>query len=626
MKFALTEIHIHSRLENTDILGVRIRMGKRTHLFGRLFPPFVILIALSLAAVFWYATVVVENLSREQSTENLTNQAAVLSRLFQGRLSRENAAELDAALKRVNHRIHVRLTIALPTGEALADSIEAVANVTSLASRPEIQEAAAGNVGRAVRRSLASDKDLLFVAMPIKEGAAVTAIVRAAGPMENTQFILRNHRWEIAGIAVVLFLSAALFCFLIARGLSQSLEEVRLGIESLGEGRLDTRLPRPHVEELATLTSTFNRAAGALQSKVMIITQERNELEVVLSSMTEAVVVLDTNERLLSVNQAAENLLGIENERVKGRTVQEAVRNTDLHRFVTNTLAGKEPIEGDIVFMGEPERFLQAHGAALQDTRGHNIGALVVLNDVTRLKTLENIRRDFVANVSHELKTPITSIKGFLETLREGAMDDPEHAKRFLEIIMKHTDRLDSIIEDLLSLSRIERDAEKGEIALDSGSVGDVIELAAANCRRRAQLREIEIKTTLEPDLVTRVNPQLLEQALINLVDNAVKYSDREKTVEIEAKKLAAEIIIKVKDKGCGISKEHLSRIFERFYRVDKARSRNVGGTGLGLSIVKHIVNAHGGRVAVDSSPNKGSVFSIYLPLPVAVSEVRSAQ
>lgn len=368
------------------------------------------------------------------------------------------------------------------------------------------------------------------------------------------------------------------------------------------------------------LAQDLNSMATQFKSKLSNVTQQRNELEAVLSSMMEAVIVLDNGERILSLNQAAENLFGINNERVKGRTVQEAIRNTDLHKFVSKTLSSDKPLEGDIVFRGDPERFLQAHGATLQDAHGTNIGALVVLNDVTRLKTLENIRKDFVANVSHELKTPITSIKGFLETLKEGAMDDPENAIRFLNIIMKHTDRLDSIIEDLLSLSRIERDAEKGEIALQTRSIGDVVDSVVKACTRKAGLRGNELRPWVEPGLTAKINAVLLEQAIVNLVDNAVKYSAPGTPVDIEATASGGQIAIKVKDQGCGISREHLSRIFERFYRVDKARSRNVGGTGLGLSIVKHIVNAHGGKISVESSPNKGSVFTIFLPVDDATS------
>jgi two-component system phosphate regulon sensor histidine kinase PhoR len=246
---------------------------------------------------------------------------------------------------------------------------------------------------------------------------------------------------------------------------------------------------------------------------------------------------------------------------------------------------------------------------------GNTVSALVVLNDVTRLKALENIRRDFVANVSHELKTPITSIKGFLETLREGALKDPEHAERFLDIIIKHTDRLTAIVDDLLSLSRIERDAEKGEIALQDLRIAEVLDAVSKACRKRAQLKNIKLECEADDTIVAQINATLLEQAIVNLVDNAIKYSEPDQTVIVRAEKIGDEVVIKVVDEGCGIPRDHLERIFERFYRVDKARSRKVGGTGLGLAIVKHIVSAHGGRITVESSVGRGSTFSIYLPV-----------
>jgi two-component system phosphate regulon sensor histidine kinase PhoR len=354
--------------------------------------------------------------------------------------------------------------------------------------------------------------------------------------------------------------------------------------------------------------------ATELGSKLGTVTRQRNELEAVLSGMLEAVMVVDTDERLVRINRAAEQLFKIDQERVKGNTIQEAIRHTDLHRFVIGTLACDDPVEGDIVIIGDPDIFLQARGAPLKDDRGTVTSALIVLNDVTRLKTLEMIRRDFVANVSHELKTPITSIKGFLETLKEGAIRDSENAERFLDISIRHTDRLNAIIEDLLSLSRIERDAERGEVALEKKPVNEVLDAVARAYSKKALDKNINLEFQGDGAIMANINSTLLEQAIVNLVDNAIKYSDAGKTVSVITEANPVEVVIKVSDQGCGISKEHITRIFERFYRVDKARSRKVGGTGLGLAIVKHIVNAHGGRVTVESAPGKGSTFAIHLP------------
>ncbi|MEA3386715.1 MAG: ATP-binding protein, partial [Thermodesulfobacteriota bacterium] len=290
------------------------------------------------------------------------------------------------------------------------------------------------------------------------------------------------------------------------------------------------------------------------------------------------------------------------------------VRNTVLQEFVKNALSSQKAVEKDIVLSTDSEQFLNGHGTLLRDAEGNQIGALIVLNDVTRLLKLEKIRREFVANVSHEIKTPITAIKGFVETLRDGALENPEDAERFLEIIGKHVDRLEAIIEDLLSLSRIEQETGREEVVLDEGRLKDLIETAIQVCKAGAMAKKIEIELSCAEDMLAKIDPPLLEQAIVNLIDNAIKYSNDGGAVRVEALQRENEIIISVHDQGCGIEKKHLPRIFERFYRVDKARSRQMGGTGLGLAIVKHIAQTHGGRVAVESIPGKGSTFSIHLP------------
>ena len=245
---------------------------------------------------------------------------------------------------------------------------------------------------------------------------------------------------------------------------------------------------------------------------------------------------------------------------------------------------------------------------------------MIVLDDVTEMQRLETIRRDFVANVSHELKTPVSSIKGFVETLLDGAVDDPDDARRFLGIIGRQSDRLAAIIEDLLALSRIEQSETSGTLPVEHLPLAGILDTAADDCRPRAAERGIDLRIDCPRDLLATVNGPLLEQAVINLVDNAIKYSEPGKIVQIVAapSPTAAGVLLRVRDEGCGIAAEHLPRLFERFYRVDKARSRNLGGTGLGLSIVKHIVQAHSGTIAVESAPGVGTTFTIHLPSAAA--------
>jgi two-component system, OmpR family, phosphate regulon sensor histidine kinase PhoR len=271
-------------------------------------------------------------------------------------------------------------------------------------------------------------------------------------------------------------------------------------------------------------------------------------------------------------------------------------------------------VETDFILRGAQERNLQARGTVLKDASDNRIGALIVLNDVTRIKRLENMRRDFVANVSHEIKTPITAIKGFVDTLVKGAINNQQDAHRFLEIIGRQVDRLNAIIDDLLSLSKLEQDPDQFVLQMEEVELKGVLHSAIQACSSRTANEKATVDLICDDAIKIKINRQLIEQAVVNLVDNAVKYSGPEKRVEVVGEQQNDAIVIRVRDWGNGIGKEHLPRLFERFYRVDQARSRDLGGTGLGLAIVKHIAQVHKGSVKADSTLGKGSVFSIHLP------------
>jgi two-component system phosphate regulon sensor histidine kinase PhoR len=358
----------------------------------------------------------------------------------------------------------------------------------------------------------------------------------------------------------------------------------------------------------------MNAMSAQLSDRIRAVTSQRNEQEAILSSMVEGVVAVDREDRILTINQAAGKILGVDSFESIGRPIQEVIRVSQLAILADRSRKSGVPVEEDFQVSGkENDTYLQAHANVLRDGRGAIIGTVIVLNDLTRIRQLENIRREFVANVSHELRTPLTLVKGYVETILESGVDSPEDTERFIRIISRHVDRLNNIIEDLLSLSRIEQSSDHDEISLQKGLVSEIADQVIEIQRGAAEERRITIRNLCPPDTTAKFSRSLLEQALLNLVDNAVKYSPDGSTVSISASRAKGMVAVQVTDNGPGISTEHHGRIFERFYRVDRGRSRDLGGTGLGLAIVKHIAIAMGGRVAVDSAPGKGSTFTIFL-------------
>ncbi len=419
--------------------------------------------------------------------------------------------------------------------------------------------------------------------------------------------------FRIGAAATVVALAVAGIGLVACRRIARPLEDIRLGADRLARGDLTHTLHVLKSHEMGTVAETLNQMAGELAERSRSLDAERNQRDAILTSMVEGVLAVDADQQLISVNRAGAALLGIDRAKAPGRSLPEAVRSTELQHLVTQVLEGEEPRLAEITLHGKEDCVLEAHGTVLRSAGGQKLGALVVLHNITQLRRLENVRRDFVANVSHELKTPVTSIKGFVETLLDGALESPEDTVRFLQIVATQTDRLTMIIEDLLTLSRVEQEAEQAEILLEPATIRNVLEAAAAVCQVKAAKKDIRVTIECESELLGMINPLLLEQAVVNLVDNAVKYSPAGEAVVLLGERLADEVAIRVRDRGCGIGREHLSRVFERFYRVDKARSRSLGGTGLGLSIVKHIAQAHGGRAIVESTPGKGSTFTVFV-------------
>jgi two-component system, OmpR family, phosphate regulon sensor histidine kinase PhoR len=595
-------------------------MAKK-RLLLQLYPAYLGIALAALAVMGWYAARTVESALLDTAGQRLLTVAQAVDEAIGLSAQVDAQGQWSPALRDVARASGVRIGVLGPTGDVLFDSEHEPSDGENLGDRSDVRDALSGEPDLAPRLGTGIEKASLLLTRPVQRNGAGAAFVRVALPWAPVQQSLRAAQGAIASVALLLAAAAAVACLIVSRRASRPFEEMRGVAERFARGELGYRLQAPASEEMAGLAGALNEMARQLEDRLRTIVQQSNEQQAVLASMVEGVLAVDSEECVITLNKAAAELVGNTLADPLGRSFHEVVRNLDLQRFAARVLVCERPIEDDVILHGDPDRILQVRGAALRDAAGRGIGAVIVLSDVTHFRRLENIRRDFVANVSHELKTPITSIKGFVETLLDGALADPDDAQRFLRIVATQADRLNAIIEDLLSLSKIEQSERAADLAVEDVRLADVLDAVVRDCETNAQDRRIAVRVSCGDEIVARINSPLLEQAVSNLLDNAIKYSEQAAEVHVDVEQDENDFIISVSDQGCGIDAEHLPRLFERFYRVDRARSRKLGGTGLGLAIVKHIVQAHHGRVSVQSTPGEGSTFRIHLPIsPVAAT------
>jgi two-component system phosphate regulon sensor histidine kinase PhoR len=590
-------------------------MKKKKRLLRHLFPSYLLITLISLVAVTWFASSSIRNFFLDQTASDLLARARLLENQMSQFLGPLETSVVDAICKEIGVSSVTRITVILPSGVVIGDSNENPTIMDNHASRPEVITARKGGVGKSIRFSMTLQKRMMYVAIPLKDKNKIVAVIRAALPVTAIDQELKTIQIKIMLGGLFIALLAAVISLFVSRRIIRPIENLKLGADFFARGDLSHRMSGTGLIEIDSLVETLNQMARQLEDRINTIVRQKNELTAVLSSMTEGVIAVDMDERIISINKAASRIFENLPENLLNRSIQEAIRIPDLQKFINKALSSKENIEEDITLYQGGERILYVHNTPLEEADGRQSGILVVLNDVTHLRKLENMRKDFAANVSHEIKTPLTAIKGFVETLRTGDGVDPKETDRFLAIIEKHVNRLAAIIEDLMKLSKIEKQDEKSEIHLEESSIKKTILSAIQICREKADAKHITIDLLCPEDMSAWIDPRLMVQALVNLLDNAINYSSEKSRIEISASLKDRELMVSVQDHGIGIPKIHLSRLFERFYRVDKARSRNLGGTGLGLAIVKHIAHAHDGHVSVKSTPGTGSTFSLHLPM-----------
>lgn len=586
---------------------------RRWKIFWQLFLLILTITFLVVLATIWSMSRQLKRFHLEQVEQTLISQAVLFQMLIPGAKTLEDPRALDALCKRLGRRLSTRFTVVNSDGWVLGDSESDPTLMENHGDRPEIRGALAGGTIRQVRFSETRKREMIFVAQPVQRAGETIAVVRTSVPLtaieENLSALITRR---LAGGAIILLLGAVL-SLLVSRRISGPVEELKRSAEAFARGQFGRKVRLKASAEIDALAEAMNDMARQLDERLRSAIQADSEKKAILAGMVEGVLAVDLEERVLLMNEAAGRLLGIPSERAAGLFIQEVVRHPGLTRFAFETLQDQRTVATTEFVIGD--RHLQAHGTVLKDAEEQPAGALIVLSDLTELRRLENMRRDFVANVSHEIKTPVTSIRLAIETLQSGAKDSAEDLERFLNVIQRHTDRLETLIEDLLRLSRLEQEEERDGIELAEGRLRPILEAALKSVEIQAQAGKVRLELDCPEGLAARLSPALLEQAVVNLLDNAVKHSPAGETVRLSAAAVNGEAVIAVQDQGPGIDPAHHARLFERFYRVDKARSRRQGGTGLGLAIVKHIAQAHRGRVGLDSAPGRGSIFRLHLPL-----------
>lgn len=581
---------------------------RRTKIIWKHFSYYFLIIVLTFSVLVFFTSREIKRHHLATLESNLKHHAQLVERMVRDLVVTGNAEGIDGLAKEMGKKTGVRITVIRKDGLVLGDSEEDPTNMENHATRVEIMQALGGEIGKKIRYSTTLEEEMLYVAVPIKDQGKILGVVRTSFFLKKIKENVWAVNRKIIYAAVGLMILALLFSFFSSRALTQPIKEIALTAEKIKKGDFKARTFTKSKDELGELADTLNQMARELEKLFLDLSSEREGLEGIISAMVEGLVVVDRNGKIVTSNRSFIGILGIPPDMsITGKRYWEIVQSSDFNELVKSA-SGTDTPQSREIRMGE--KIYWGNGTSV--SKEHDEKIIVVLHDITEIKRLEKVKADFVANVSHELRTPLTSVKGFVEALQDGAIDEPEQSSRFLSIISHHTDRMNQIISDLLQLSQIE--SREIELKIEPFSVKELVEEVVYTLRRSADEKSQSLEVShFSKDQRVVGDKYRINQALTNLVDNAIKYTPEKGTIKIESRDKGEFVELAVVDDGIGIPQNNLPRIFERFYTVDKGRSRELGGTGLGLSIVKHIIEAHGGKVYVESKLGKGSKFSFTL-------------
>lgn len=601
----------------------------RSRTFWRLFSTFGLLLLAAVALIGWVVSARFERHELQQIEESLHSKAVLVEEAVRDR----PADQLQARVAGLHGKVATRITLIAPDGRVLADSQENPSRMENHGDRPEIRDARNSGTGTATRNSHTTGEEMMYAARRTAADGPV-AVVRVARPLDSIQAQLSSLRRLVWGIAAITAAVAMLLAVALARRIARPIQELTLGAERIAAGEYGHKVYAVGQDEIGTLARAFNTMSERLAAQFAQVEEDRQQLRAVLSGMVEGVVAIDAQQRILFANDRAAQLLDFSTAQVVGRKLWEVVRQLSIQEVVRRALSDSEPYHEELDWTGRACSSLVVHVTQLPGEPAR--GAVLVLHDTSELRRLERVRQEFVANVSHELKTPLSVIKACVETLIDGAADDPEHRTGFLEQIDEQSTRLHALILDLLSLARIESSTTAFEFQpVPLGPlVADCLERHRARAEAKGQILEPADRCQLAvaknggppgpaastddwqlaPGPSAWADEEAVGTILDNLVDNAVKYTPTGGRIRVGWSDGDDHVCLEVTDTGIGIPERDLPRIFERFYRVDKARSREMGGTGLGLSIVKHLVQAMQGSVQATSQVGQGTTFVVRFP------------
>lgn len=578
----------------------------------RIAVPFILLILVSMGALGFYLTDFVREARLDDLRDQLESEALLIKEaslpLLESPL--EETAPLDALAKTLGREIGARVTLIAADGTVLGDSEEDPVTMENHSNRPEVRSALGTGYGQSTRYSTTLSERLMYVAVPIRSGQTVVGVARVALPVTKIERFTDRLVRTVALAMGLTALFAAAVAIVLARATTRPVRAVSHAARRMASGDLDQTVRAGTRDEVGELAGAFNEMSRNLKRLISDLSAERNKLAAVLSAMADGVIMLNREGRIVMTNPAAERLFSLKQGEVIGRTLMEAIRDHEVNDLYRSSIAdGKEhaaQIEDAV-----SKRLLRVIATPFPDENGQE-GVLLVFQDLTEVRRLQTVRQTFIGNISHELRTPLAGIKAAVETLKEGAMDDPKAARDFLDRIEGEADRMAQMVRELTELSRI----ESGEMQLRMAPVriADLVGDAVERLKPQAERKGVTLETTLPPDLPpARAEADRIRQVLMNLLHNAVKFTPPGGRVRISAAAEEDRMVVSVADTGVGISPDDLPRVFERFYKADKSRSTE--GTGLGLAIAKHIVQAHGGRIWAESERGKGSVFTFTIPL-----------